>query len=66
MCQGQAVWRQTQSVDRPISEWQRAKLLDQELSQLPGAPRGSQVQAPAVGGVRSQWVGAGDAWLIEQ
>lgn len=63
MCQGQAVWRQTQSVDRPIPKWQRAKLADQEFSQLPGAAGGSQVEAPAVGGVHSQWAGVGDAWL---
>ena len=41
---------QPPSAERPILKWQRAKLVDQELSQLPWAPERSQVGAPAVGG----------------
>lgn len=40
-----------------------AKLVHQEVSQVPGALGGSQVEAPAVGKCKP-WAGAGDTWLI--
>lgn len=63
MCQGQAVWRQTLSVDGPISEWQQAQLVAQELSQLSGHRRKSGGGTCLWGRVQPVgWSGGSGSW----